>query len=92
MNGQWTAELGARWHEIDDDDPARAPVSFAREYQITQIVIGSMKHSWWHLPDGGQIVRQIVHEAGASGIDVAVVAHREQPCGEAPESRAANES
>ena len=24
-----TADLGARWHEIEDDDPARALVSFA---------------------------------------------------------------
>ena len=24
-----TADLGARWHEIEDDDPARAIVSFA---------------------------------------------------------------
>ena len=37
------ADLGARWHEIDDDDPARALVSFAREHQITQIVIGSIQ-------------------------------------------------
>ncbi len=40
------ADLGARWHEIDDDDPARALVSFAREHQITQIVIGSIQSSW----------------------------------------------
>jgi two-component system, OmpR family, sensor histidine kinase KdpD len=47
-----TARLGARWHEIQDDDPARAIVGFARQHQITQIVIGSIQHSWWHIPGG----------------------------------------
>ncbi|MGD0246432.1 MAG: universal stress protein [Streptosporangiaceae bacterium] len=72
-----TAALGARWHQIQDDDPAEAIVSFAREHQITQIVIGSIQHSWWHLPGGGPIVRQVIHEAGASGIDVHLIARRE---------------
>jgi K+-sensing histidine kinase KdpD len=51
---------GARWHQIEDDDPARAIVGFAREHQITQIVIGNMQHSWWHIPGGGPIVRQVI--------------------------------
>ena len=51
---QLAADLGARWHEIEDDDPARAIVSFARENQITQIVIGSIQHSWWHIPPAGR--------------------------------------
>jgi two-component system, OmpR family, sensor histidine kinase KdpD len=76
---QLTADLGARWHEIEDDDPARALVSFAREHQITQIVIGSMQHSWWHIPNGGPILRQVVHKAGAYGIDVHLIAGREPP-------------
>ena len=33
--------LGARWHDIDAGDPARALIGFARDHQITQIVIGS---------------------------------------------------
>ena len=69
-----TADLGARWHQIQDDDPAEAIVSFARDHQIIQIVIGSIQHSWWHLPGGGPIVRQVIHEAGASGIDVHLIA------------------
>ncbi len=76
---QLAADLGARWHEIEDDDPARAVVSFAREHQITQIVIGSIQHSWWHIPGGGRIVRRVIHEAGASGIDVHLIARRELP-------------
>ena len=73
------ADLGARWHEIEDDDPAQALVSFAREHQITQIVIGSIQHSWWHIADGGPILRRVIHEAGASGIDVHLIARREPP-------------
>jgi two-component system, OmpR family, sensor histidine kinase KdpD len=68
-----TADLGARWHEIQDDDPARAIIDFARQHQITQIVIGSMQRSWWHITDGGPILRTVIHEAGASGIDVLIV-------------------
>jgi len=43
---------------IEDDDPAQAVVRFARQHQITQIVIGSTQHSWWHIADGGRIVRR----------------------------------
>jgi two-component system sensor histidine kinase KdpD len=89
---QLAVGLGARWHEIEDDDPARAIVSFARENQITQIVIGSIQHSWWHIPGGGPIVRRIIEEAGASGIDVHLIGRREPPRAEAPETSAAQES
>jgi two-component system sensor histidine kinase KdpD len=89
---QLAASLAARWHEIEDDDPARAIVSFARQNQITQIVIGSIQHSWWHIPGGGPIVRRVIEEAGASGIDVHLIARGEPPHAEAPESSAAQES
>ena len=86
------ADLGARWHEIDDDDPAQALVGFAREHQITQIVIGSIQSTWWHIADGGPILRRVIHDAGASGIDVHIIAHRELPADVAPDSSAAKES
>jgi two-component system sensor histidine kinase KdpD len=72
-----TADLGARWHELEDDDPARAIVGFARENQITQIVLGSIPRSWWHIADGGPVVRRVIHEAGALGIDVLLAARRD---------------
>ena len=56
-----------------------ALVSFAREHQITQIVIGSIQHSWWHITDGGPILRRVIHEADAFGIDVHLIARREPP-------------
>ncbi len=86
------AGLGARWHEIDDDDPASALVSFAREHQITQIAIGSIQSSWWHIVGGGPVLRRVIHEAGAFGIDVHIIAHRELPPAAASESSAAKES
>src|SRR5580658_1837838 len=76
---QLATDLGAHWYEIPDDDPAEAIVSFAREHQITQIVVGSMQHSWRRISRGGPILRQIIHEAGASGIDVHLIARREPP-------------
>jgi two-component system, OmpR family, sensor histidine kinase KdpD len=35
------ADIGARWHEIHDDEPAQAIASFARRHEVTQIVIGA---------------------------------------------------
>ena len=88
---QLAADLGARWHEIQDDDPARVIVDFARQHQVTQIVIGSMQRSWWHVTDGGPVLRSVIHEAGASGIDVLIVGRREAPAAEALDSGAAEE-
>jgi two-component system sensor histidine kinase KdpD len=77
-------DVGARWHEIQDDDPARAIARFAREHQITQIVIGSSHRSrWQQLAGGGSHVIKVIREAGAVGIDVHVIARREPPSAKA---------
>jgi two-component system sensor histidine kinase KdpD len=74
------SDVGARWHEIQDDDPARAIASFARQHQITQIVIGSSQRSrWQQLAGGGSRVVKIIRAAGAVGIDVHVIARRDRP-------------
>ena len=73
------ADLGARWHEIQQDDPARAIIGFARQHEITQILIGPIHRSWPHIAVGGRIVRRVFEEAGACGIDVLVIARRELP-------------
>jgi two-component system sensor histidine kinase KdpD len=86
------ADLGARWHEIQQDDPARAIVGFAQQHEITQILIGPIHRSWPHIPVGGRIVRRVFEEAGASGIDVLIIARRELPAAEALDSGAANQS
>jgi len=89
---QLAADLGARWYQIHEDDPAEAIVSFAREHQITQIVTGSIQSSWWHIPGAGPILRRVIHEAGASDIDVHLIARREPPPSAARSSAAAKES
>jgi two-component system sensor histidine kinase KdpD len=74
------ADLGAKWQEIQDDNPARAIIAFAQKHQITQIVIGSSKRSrWQELTGGGSIARRVLREAGSVGIDVHVIARRELP-------------
>ena len=78
------ADVGARWHEIQGDDPARAIASFARQHQITQIVIGSsQRNRWKQFTGGGSNVQRVIREAGAFGIDVHVIARREMPPAEA---------
>ncbi len=75
-----TADVGARWHEVQGDDPARAIAAFAQEHQITQIVIGSSQRSrWQQLTGGGSNVTRVIKEAGALGIDVHVIALRNTP-------------
>ena len=77
------ADLGARWHELQDDNPARAIAGFARRHQITQIVIGSSQRSrWQELTGGGSNVVRVIREAGAVGIDVHVIALRDLPAGQ----------
>jgi two-component system sensor histidine kinase KdpD len=75
-----TEALGARWHETQESDPAKALIDFARQHQTTQIVIGSSRRSRWQkLLGPGSNVRRIIREAGAVGIDVHVIARGELP-------------
>jgi two-component system, OmpR family, sensor histidine kinase KdpD len=75
-----TADLGARWHEIDDDDVVQAITRFARQHQITQIVIGSsQRNRWQQIVGGGSNVTRIIKAAGEHGIDVHVIARHEPP-------------
>src|SRR5579884_2346030 len=77
-------DLGARWDEVQDHDPSRALTRYAREHQITQIVIGSSQRSrWQEITGGGSIVRRVIRQAGAVGIDVHVIARRELPLADA---------
>ena len=78
--------------EIQDDDPARAIASFARQHQVTQIAIGSSRRSWWqHLAGHGSNVRRVLREAGAVGIDVHVIARQELPAAASSDSSAPTE-
>jgi two-component system, OmpR family, sensor histidine kinase KdpD len=73
-------DLGARWHDVKDDDPARAIAEFARVNQITQIIIGSSRRSrWQQIAGGGSNVMKVLREAGPLGIDVHVIALDKSP-------------
>jgi two-component system sensor histidine kinase KdpD len=75
---QLTSDVGAHWNEIRADDPAQALIEFAREHQITQIVVGSSGRSrWQELKSGGSIVRKISQLAAPAGIDVHIIARRD---------------
>ena len=75
--------VGARWHDIVDEDPVPAIARFARQHQITQIVIGSSHRSrWQQLTTGGSNVARVIKEAGAVGIDVHVIARQDLPAAE----------
>ena len=75
---QLATDVGAHWHEVQADDPSQALLDFARENQITQIVVGSSSRSrWQELKGGGSIVRKISRLAGEAGIDVHIIARRE---------------
>jgi two-component system sensor histidine kinase KdpD len=75
---QLTTDVGAHWNEVRADDPAQALFDFAREHQITQIVVGSSGRSrWQELKSGGSIVRKISQLAAPAGIDVHIIARRD---------------
>jgi two-component system sensor histidine kinase KdpD len=76
------SDLGAHWYELVNPDPAEAITTFAKEHQITQIVLGSSQKSrWQELFGGGEIVRKVIRRAGDMGIDIHVIARREMPPG-----------
>ncbi len=70
-------DLGAHWHEITRDDPARALVDFASENQVTQIVLGSSRRSRWEERTKGSVVQRVLRFASDSGVDVHVIARRD---------------
>jgi len=68
-------DLGASWHEIVSDDPASALVKFAKENQITQIVLGASRRSRWErVMSRPSVVQRVLRFAGQSGVDVHIIA------------------
>ncbi len=73
---QLSADLGAEWFEFHHDDPAQGLTDFARDHQITQIVIGSSLRSRWDRLARGSVISRVIRAAGEAGIDVHVIARR----------------
>ncbi len=73
-----TEDVGGTWLEVAGDDPARTVVSTAAAHQVTQIVVGATKRSRVDEVVRGSVVRRILRFAAEDGIDVHVIARREQ--------------
>jgi two-component system, OmpR family, sensor histidine kinase KdpD len=71
-------DLGAEWHEISSDDPARALVDFGERHQVTQIVLGASRRSRWEELTKGSVVRRVIRFASDSDVDVHVIARRSE--------------
>jgi two-component system sensor histidine kinase KdpD len=72
------ADMGATWHDLNGDDVVTTLVEYAKNQQITQLVVGSSQRSRWReLIGGGSIVGRVSRLAARAGIDVHIVAPRE---------------
>jgi two-component system sensor histidine kinase KdpD len=67
-------DLGASWHELAGEDPATALVNFAREHQITQIVLGTSRRGRLAHLSRRSVVGRVLRAAGAAGVDVHIIA------------------
>jgi len=79
-------DLGAEWHQINRDDPARALVDFAEEHQVTQIVLGASRRSRWEEWTKGSVVSRVIRFASDSDVDVHVIARRSAPPPSGPDA------
>jgi two-component system, OmpR family, sensor histidine kinase KdpD len=71
------ADVGATWHDLDADSLPNALVEYAKDEQVTQIVVGSSQRSrWQELIGGGSIVGRVSRLAARAGIDVHVMPAR----------------
>jgi two-component system, OmpR family, sensor histidine kinase KdpD len=88
---QMVSGVGATWHEISADDTVDAIIGFARQQQITQIMIGSsQRNRWREMADGGSIVKRVTREATGAEVDVHIFARRHDAEERLSADRAAN--
>jgi two-component system sensor histidine kinase KdpD len=74
--------LGARWTQIQADDPVATLMLLAAERQATQIVVGpSQRNRWQEFFGGGSTIRRLTRLAGKAGIDVHVVVRPSEQTG-----------
>jgi two-component system sensor histidine kinase KdpD len=77
---QAVADVGANWHEVAGDDVVETLAAFARQHQITQIVIGASQRSRWQKLKGrGSIVKRFTQLAASGEVDVHIIGRREVP-------------
>jgi two-component system sensor histidine kinase KdpD len=71
---QLTSDVGGVWSEVNAEDPAQAIVSFAKDHQVTQIVLGSSKRKRFEELMRGSVIQKVLRAAADAGIDVHVIA------------------
>jgi len=71
-------DLGGTWVELEADDPAAALVAYAKQHEITQIVLGSSARSRWQELTRGSVVQRVLRYAAAAGVDVHVIGRRDR--------------
>ena len=76
---QLSEDVGGRWSEVVGEDVALALVQYAREQQITQIVLGSTRQNRWRQLVQGSVIRRVLRYAAETGVDVHVIARRSWP-------------
>jgi two-component system sensor histidine kinase KdpD len=69
-------ELGGTYHEVVGEDAGEALVDAARALNVTQIVMGATRRSFWQRLTHGSVIGRVIRESGV-GIDVHVVSHAE---------------
>jgi two-component system sensor histidine kinase KdpD len=72
-------DLGGTYHELVSDEPAKALTTFARSERATQIVLGASGRSRWQRLLRGDVIEDVLHQAG--GLDVHVIATTPAPPG-----------
>lgn len=70
-------DVGGSWSEIHGEDAARLLVAYAREHQVTQIVLGSTRRSRWGDLLGASPTSRILRYAADSAIDVHIIGRRD---------------
>ncbi len=72
-----TNDVGGEWIELRADSPAIALTEFARDHQITQIVLGASRRSRWEELTKGSVVTKVIRLASGLDVDVHVIGRRQ---------------
>ncbi len=65
------ADLGAETVWLKSPDVVKALIEFAREHNVTRMIIGRTNSSWWHRLWHGSVSQQLI--AAATDIDIELV-------------------
>jgi two-component system sensor histidine kinase KdpD len=75
------AQVGGTWHQAGEVDMGRALLEFARDHQITEIVLGSSRAGRLRALASGSVLQHVLREAAGAGINVHVIARSPKQAG-----------